>query len=491
MADKDLLSIADQSVDSAAKLGNKKDLLAREEKLEGHIAHFYSNAKVKDGKYDTDAVTDAPFTGSTNEKILKVHELEASLHGVRKVISVMQEKEDRDARDLDAQARGVVGEDDDSRIRYHGRTPAFAVKSLGDYAVEAVKDGRLNMPGSPSGGGFVVSGDAAGRILAKVTRSATGNDRGWEPDDPRSGEYVSYGRDLDSIGRVLRTRVLDGKFFVWMERERKPEGTAQRAEGAGAAESSYSAQQRKLETKISSTYITLTREVLEDTAQLRSIVNEELMEDGMEHFYEQIVTGNGTGENILGINAYTAAAQKTKAATDAASDATRVGTRAVNNNTLLQIPAYYVDGATRSNAESRRNTLDAYVRASAEIRKRTRLRADYVAMSAYSWANLATTRDSDNRLQSEVTPMRAPNGDALTFIPNAALRVVFEEHFPAGEQLVFSSRAMMLGIRRNFSITPGMINDDLIRNQVTYFLNMQGLLAVTYSHGCVKLVNAA
>ncbi len=124
---------------------------------------------------------------------------------------------------------------------------------------------------------------------------------GWAPESTR------IARVIDAVTRPIQ--VLDIIPFgqtnqasvVYMEETTRTHSTAEKAEGIAYAESTFALTERTSTVRKITDSIPVTDEQLEDEAQVRSYLDQRLRFGLRQRLDTQVITGNGTAPNLLGI----------------------------------------------------------------------------------------------------------------------------------------------------------------------------------------------
>jgi HK97 family phage major capsid protein len=124
---------------------------------------------------------------------------------------------------------------------------------------------------------------------------------GWEPESTRTGIVVSKAErpiqilDLIPLGQTSQPSV------VYMEETTRTHSSAERAEGTTYAESQFELTERSSPVRKITDSIPVTDEQLEDESQVRSYLDNRLSFGIRQRLDSQIVGGDGSAPNLLGI----------------------------------------------------------------------------------------------------------------------------------------------------------------------------------------------
>lgn len=124
---------------------------------------------------------------------------------------------------------------------------------------------------------------------------------GWEPESTRTGIVVSKAErpvqilDLIPLGQTSQPSV------VYMEETTRTHNSAERSEGATFAESAFELTERSSPVRKLTDSIPVTDEQLEDEGQVRGYLDQRLSFGIRQRLDGQIVNGDGSAPNLLGI----------------------------------------------------------------------------------------------------------------------------------------------------------------------------------------------
>lgn len=130
-------------------------------------------------------------------------------------------------------------------------------------------------------------------------------------DNPNQGQDVvlpfrDSGIDMPEvrplmISDLVQWGVTSSHTIDWVERVSKTDGSGPRAEGARMGEGDLKYDTKSTKVKIMSEYMKVTKEALKDISFLQSEINTELLTDLRLLVDQQLLDGDGTGDNLLGI----------------------------------------------------------------------------------------------------------------------------------------------------------------------------------------------
>lgn len=241
-----------------------------------------------------------------------------------------------------------------------------------------------------------------------------------------------------------------GQSYTYFKELLHTRGAAPVAEGAAKPQSNVTFEQKTDLVKKIAVWIPVSDEALDDVPQLFGYLQQLLRYDLKLEEEEQILKGDGTGNNLPGI--------MTQATTFT--------------------PALSKAGDT---------SIDTVRRAIYQVRKQAKLAADATVMTELDWMDIELQKDSQNRylfanLQGFVTPI-------LWGRPVITSDSMDEGNGTdtGGEFLVGNfQRGATIYDRMSFLFKVGMINDDFIKNQRALLVEERLGLAVRRNYAFVK-----
>ena len=187
--------------------------------------------------------------------------------------------------------------------------------------------------------------------------------------------------------------------------------------------------------KTIATWIPITRQTLWDASQMETYVNQRLMDFLRLEESDQILNGDGVGENFTGL----------------------LNTSGVQD---LDTTVYFT-GSPVADAGSANENYNRIRRAKTLIRTVGRARANFVVVNPEDSESFDTATNANNNYYG-AGPFSG-NG-----VPNLwGLRVVEDENIAAGSALVGDGRMAAIWDRMQAQIMTGYINDQLVRNMLT------------------------
>lgn len=241
-----------------------------------------------------------------------------------------------------------------------------------------------------------------------------------------------------------------GQSYTYFKELLHTRGAAPVAEGAAKPQSNVTFEQKTDLVKKIAVWIPVSDEALDDVPQLYGYLQHLLRYDLKLEEEEQILKGDGTGNNLPGI--------------------------------MTQATTF-----TASLSKAGDTSIDTVRRAIYQVRKQAKLAADATVMTELDWMDIELQKDSQNRylfanLQGFVTPI-------LWGRPVITSDSMDEGNGTdtGGEFLVGNfQRGATIYDRMSFLFKVGMINDDFIKNQRALLVEERLGLAVRRNYAFVK-----
>lgn len=241
-----------------------------------------------------------------------------------------------------------------------------------------------------------------------------------------------------------------GQSYTYFKELLHTRGAAPVAEGASKPQSNVTFEQKTDLVKKIAVWIPVSDEALDDVPQLYGYLQQLLRYDLKLEEEEQILKGDGTGNNLPGI--------------------------------MTQATTF-----TASLSKAGDTSIDTVRRAIYQVRKQAKLAADATVMTELDWMDIELQKDSQNRylfanLQGFVTPI-------LWGRPVITSDSMDEGNGTdtGGEFLVGNfQRGATIYDRMSFLFKVGMINDDFIKNQRALLVEERLGLAVRRNYAFVK-----
>ena len=199
-------------------------------------------------------------------------------------------------------------------------------------------------------------------------------------------------------------------------------------------ESALALEEATVSVKTIAHWIPITRQTLQDAAQMRTYVEQRLLDGLRLEESDQLLNGNGTGANILGLR----------------------------NQTGVQVlDAAAFTAAPVADAGSANENFNRVLRAKVNIRATGRARANFVVVNPADIEQFLTATNVNDDYYG-AGPFSG-NGVANLW----GMRLVEDENQPANEALVGDGRMAAVWDRMQAQILIDTINDQFVRNMLT------------------------
>jgi len=155
---------------------------------------------------------------------------------------------------------------------------------------------------SPGLKSFAEDTSRPGRFRVEVKDITTGATSGGAmAQNFRDGEVTTLARKRMTVRDLLPVVQISGNAAEYVVQTSRPNAAATVAEGALKPESDMALELRTAPTRVIAHWITASRQVLDDSAQLRDLINGELRYGLQEAEEVQLLNGDGTGSNLTGL----------------------------------------------------------------------------------------------------------------------------------------------------------------------------------------------
>lgn len=315
--------------------------------------------------------------------------------------------------------------------------PTSVVKTLGEAISNAYEKSIDAIKGLGSGQTVSLDVKAAGTMT--ITDNYSGGTVGLsslEPGLTRVQRRRAFLRQLINVAGTI------SRYVVWIEQANPDPGAAgMTAEGAAKTQTDFDLVERSSEVKKISAYIKVSKEMLADIAFMRGEINNELMELVQLKLDEQILLGDGTGNNLAGIDA-------NAVPFSAGSFAGTIPS--ANNTDVLRVAIAQIAGAN--------------------------FEANYIVLNPADAAALELTKDSSG---AYTYPVNMVYGAPKTIY---GIPVIENNLVPAGEFYVGDFSKSNLRVREDMNIQVGYVNDDFTKNLITILCEARAAHFVKVNH---------
>jgi HK97 family phage major capsid protein len=253
-----------------------------------------------------------------------------------------------------------------------------------------------------------------------------------------SGGTVGLSDLEQGVSRIVRRKPfmrelvnsagITNKYAVWIEQANPEGGAGMVGEGVAKPQADFDLVEASAEVKKVAAWIKVSKEMVDDISFMRGEINNELIEIVELKLDEQILSGDGTGDNLNG---------------------------------LLNYAQPFTPAAQFVGAIPFANDLDVLRVAMAQIANGNFM-ANYILMNPADVASMELTKTSTGEY---TLPMFVPMADGITRVMNVP--VIANNGVASGDYLVGDFTKSNLRMREDLNIQVGYINDDFTRNMMT------------------------
>jgi HK97 family phage major capsid protein len=243
---------------------------------------------------------------------------------------------------------------------------------------------------------------------------------------------------------IVNSAGITSKYAVWIEQANPdPNDAGMVAEGVAKAQSDFDLVEASSQVKKVATWIKVSKEMVDDIPFMRGEINNELLELVQLKLDEQILLGDGTGDNLTGLDTFTTAF------TPAAQFVNTIPQ--ANNSDVLRVAMAQIENANFTPNYILLNPDDA---AAMELTKTT--------VGEYTY------------------PMFVPQADGITRVKGVP--VIVNPGVPTGDYYIGDFTKANLRMREDLNIQVGYINDDFTRNMMTVLCEARACFFVKSNH---------
>lgn len=320
------------------------------------------------------------------------------------------------------------------------REEAPKAKTLGEaisLAFKAAKDKIVDI--AHKGAGSVqLDVKAAGTMT--ITGNYSGGTVGLSSLEPG---FTRVARRQPFMRELVNSAGTTSKYVVWIEQANPDPGEAgMTAEGTPKTQTDFDVVERSCEVKKITAFIKVSKEMVADLPFMQGEINGELMELVSLKLDQQILLGDGTGNNLTGIdaNAVAWAAGSFAGTIDQAnnSDVLRVGIAQIANANFM---------------------------------------ANYILLNPEDCAAMQLTKSSTGEY---TYPMYIEGPDGITRVKG--IPVVENPGVPAGDFYIGDFTKSNLRVREDMNISVGYVDQDFTNNLMTVLCEMRACHFVKVNH---------
>jgi HK97 family phage major capsid protein len=227
---------------------------------------------------------------------------------------------------------------------------------------------------------------------------------------------------------LMNSAGITNKYAVWIEQATPEGGAGMVGEGVAKPQADFDLVEASCEVKKVASWIKVSKEMVDDISFMRGEINNELMTIVNLKLDEQLLSGDGIGDNLTG---------------------------------LLSYAQTFTPAAQFVGAIPFANDFDVLRVAMAQIANAD-FEANYIIMNPADVAEMELTKTSTGEY---TLPMFVPMADGVTRVANVP--VVANNGVTSGDYLIGDFTKSNLRMREDVNIQVGYINDDFTRNMMT------------------------
>lgn len=360
--------------------------------------------------------------------------LKSDIAAVKEIAEKGAEAEKEDALEMKTAIARLEGKMEGLKERKHDEPKA---KSLGEAIFNAFKGAKDAIAEVAQKGGLL-NLDVKAADTMTITGNYSGGTVGLSSLEPG---FTRVQRRMPFMRELVNSAGTSSKYVVWIEQANPDPGVAgMTAEGALKTQTDFDLVERSCEAKKVTAWIKVSKEMIADIPFMQGEINGELMELVTLKLDQQILLGDGTGDNLTGIdlNATPWAAGSFAATIPQAnnSDVLRVAIAQIANNNFM---------------------------------------ANYILLNPEDCAAMDLTKDTDG--QYTYPRFSDDGGQRVKGLP-----IVENPGVPAGTFYVGDFTKSNLRIREEMNVQVGYVNDDFTKNLMTVLCETRACNFVKTNH---------
>lgn len=235
-------------------------------------------------------------------------------------------------------------------------------------------------------------------------------------------------RRIPFMRQLMNSAGITNKYAVWIEQKNPEGGAGMIAEGELKSQADFDLVEASSQVKKVAAWIKVSKEMVDDLSFMRGEINNELIEIVELKLDEQLLSGNGVGDNLTGLLSYAQAFNPAA-------------------QFLTSIPFA--------------NDFDVLRVAMAQIAN-ANFAANYIVMNPADVADMELTKTSTGEY---TLPMFVPMADGVTRVANVP--VVANNGVASGDYLIGDFTKSNLRMREDLNIQVGYVDKDFTNNMMT------------------------
>jgi len=235
---------------------------------------------------------------------------------------------------------------------------------------------------------------------------------------------------------------ISSKYAVWIEQANPEGGAGMTAEGSEKSQADFDLVERSKDVKKVSAWIKVSKEMVEDIPFMEGEINNELIELVQLKLDQQILSGNGTGNNLSGIDSY---------ATSWTAGNFANTIHEANNSDVLRVGI-------------------------AQIRNADFV-PNYILMNPEDVASMELSKASNGEY---TYPMWVESGEGISKV--VGVPVVENSGVTADNFIIGDFTKSNLRMRQDITVQVGFVNDDFTKNLMTVLAEVRAVHFIKTNH---------
>lgn len=339
-----------------------------------------------------------------------------------------------DQRRSEQQPRGRFGDRFTQSEQYQG-LKRDGVLALGDTQMQGILKNGFSRPIDLLSRDELEAAVRSGQILATTITGGGATSAGPFIQNDLQPGFVPYARKAPRIAQIVMPGQTDSDVVEYVGQTAPTNAAAETAEDTAAPESAYAWETLTANVREITHFVPVTLRAMADEPQIRGIVENELGVDVLDRLDTQLYAGNGSGQNLTGITAWSG-----------------IGTFALGAYTRL----------------------DAVHRAMTAVRTAAGVLAepDFVVMHPNDWQKIRLDKDLNG--QYLMGPAGMADDRQVWGFPVIVSTVATEGAILTGNFF----RGAQMWLREGLSVTSGLNGDDFTKRRISLLAAMRLAFAV-------------
>lgn len=294
------------SVAAFHKFDNKTldEAVAEEKRLNHLLSQAAEQVTSADGVMNFDGLT--LWSGNTQEKTGKLIEFHSQLAGVKQAIQAKRHAEHQEKMAelrekhgiIDANHGGVHQGPVEAVIRQPMSVSASIAEACEKQHGKPLRDKLADLRG---GGVVSIDREYDPAMSARDFRAATFQTTSWDPFVTRQPGWVPDITTPLQVSDIITIIMTEKDSVSWMEETTNTPAAVETAEGAAAPEATYALTERTKPVRRIAHFLPITEEALADEPRVRGYLDYVMPIGVRQRLDEQIIKGDGAGQNLEGL----------------------------------------------------------------------------------------------------------------------------------------------------------------------------------------------